>query len=262
VSTLNVLISHLSAAAVQEQLAALRALAPVSRFVLAFGGEAAEYAHIDERDKVLLDDPALRAAARSHQSYTVILTSVFERWLAAEPKLDALYLFEFDHLILRPEFEERLRTLARATGAGFMGKNASPRHCTNWHHYTRFRRDAALLDHLARVTVRSERGAMYGTLGNGMWFTRAAVESYLGAGPHPRCYGELYVPTLLHHVGHQVVDIDAHSRLYDHVRYEPQYTAAEVETLAGAGAAFIHPVKDAAVRVAALRRASAGKGDG
>jgi hypothetical protein len=262
VSTLNVLISHLSAPAVQEQLAGLRALAPVSRFALAFGGQAAEYSQIDERDKVLLDDSSLRAAPRSHQSYTVMLTRVFERWLSAEPQLDAVYIFEFDHLILRPEFEQSLRTLAQATGAGFMGKNASPRHCTNWHHYTRFRRDAALLDHLDGVTVRSERRAMYGTLGNGMWFTKAAVESYLGAGPHPPCYGELYVPTLLYHVGHEVVDIDAHSRLYDHVRYEPQYTAAEVEMLARAGATFIHPVKDSAVHVAALRRALAGKVDG
>jgi hypothetical protein len=98
---------------------------------------------------------------------------------------------------------------------------------------------------------------MFGTLGDGMWLSRNAAHSYVAAAPHPECYGELYVPTLLHHLGHEVVDVDAHGSLYDAVRWTPEFTEPEVEVLVRSGAAFVHPVKDADVRVAALRAAAA-----
>jgi hypothetical protein len=255
VASLNVLITHLGASAVSGQLELLRAVAPGSRFVVAYAGEEKEFTRIREDDKALLLDPSLGGPERSFQSYTVLLDLVWERWLVGEPGLHALYLFEFDHLILAPGFEQSLRQVAEETGAGFMGKNAGPRNTTNWHHYTRFRCDRALLEHLARVTVRRDPTTMCGTLGNGMWLSRAAVQSYRAAGPHPRCYGELYVPTLLHHLGHEVVDLDRESPLYDAVRWQPEFTAEEVAALLRAGVTFVHPVKDAGVRMAALRAA-------
>ena len=42
----------------------------------------------------------------------------------------------------------------------------------------------------------------------------SALDSYLSLEAHPRSYGELYVPTVLHHLGHRLVDIDAFSDLY------------------------------------------------
>jgi hypothetical protein len=257
VATLNILITHLSAASLAAQLELLRAIAPASRFVVAYAGDEAEFARIDDEDTALLRDPSLAGPPRSFQSYTVLLELAWKRWFEREAALDALYLFEFDHLILAPWFEQSLRELADATGAGFMGKNAGPRNGTNWQHYTRFRRDGALLEQLARVTVREAPTTMYGTLGNGMWLSRAGVQSYISASPHPECYGELYVPTLLHHLGHEIVDIDAHGPLYDAVRWMPEFTAGEVDALARGGALFVHPVKDADVRLTALRAAAA-----
>jgi hypothetical protein len=137
-----------------------------------------------------------------------------------------------------------------------MGKNCVQRNATNWHHYTRFRRDQELLSHLRRVTVRQDPTAMFGTLGTGMWLTRGAVESYVAVPDHPRCYGELYVPTLLHHLGHEVVDIDAHSQLYDAVRWRPDFGDEAVAQLQRDGATFVHPVKDATVRRRALAAAA------
>ena len=256
-TTLNILITHLSAADLAPQLELLRAIAPASRFVAVYAGDEAEFARIDGEDIAWLHDPSLAGPPRSFQSYTVLLELAWKRWFEREAGLDALYLFEFDHLILAPRFEQSLQELADATGAGFMGKNAVPRNATNWHHYTRFRRDGAVLEQLVRVTVRAAPTTMYGTLGNGMWLSRSAVQSYIDAGPHPECYGELYVPTLLHHLGHEVVDVDAHSSLYDAVRWMPEFTAAEVDALARGGAVFVHPVKDADVRMAALRAAAA-----
>ena len=86
-----------------------------------------------------------------------------------------------------------------------------------------------------------------------MWLSRRALDSYLSLEAHPRSYGELYVPTVLHHLGHRLVDIDAVSDLYRDVRWEPEYDLAEVLALKRSGATFVHPVKSAAVRSAASK---------
>jgi hypothetical protein len=260
VSTLNVLLTHLPAGAVDAQLRALRTMAPESRFAVCHGGDRREFERIGDGEAAYVDDPSLRGAPRSLQSYNETLRVVAERWLAGEPAIDSVYLFEFDHLILRADFEPALRELAARTGADLLGKGVSVRNHTNWPHYTRFRRDAALLAQLRRVSVRDDPGRMFGMLACAMWLSRAAVEAYVATGDHPPCYGELYVPTLLHHLGLEVVDVDALSDLYRAVRWTPEYDAAQAQALRAAGAAFVHPVKDAAARASLLAAAALGSG--
>jgi hypothetical protein len=256
VKTLSVLISHLSPAAVDEQLALQRAVAPGSQFAVCYTGDTSDYARIRDADKALVHDPSLSGPSRSFQAYGEILNAVNEHWLKAAPELDSLYLFEYDHLVLSAAYERDLRALAQRSGAGLMGKNCVERRATNWHHYARFRRDPALLAFLRRTSVREDTTRMFGTLGDGVWLSRAAVESYLAVTDHPRCYGELYVPTLLHHLGHRVVDIDAISPLYATVRWEPEFSGLEVDRLCGEGATFVHPVKDGTLRRRALEYAA------
>jgi hypothetical protein len=182
------------------------------------------------------------------------------------PHLKRLALFEDERVVetvrvaksesRETTFERDLRGLAERSGAGLMGKNCVERTATNWHHYARLRRDPALLAFLRRTSVREHPTRMFGTLGDGMWLSRAAVGAYLAVSEHPRCYGELYVPTLLHHLGHRVVDIDALSPLYATVRWEPGFSPSEVDRLCGEGAAFVHPVKDAGARRRALAAAA------
>jgi hypothetical protein len=256
-STLNVLITHLAGSEVDAQLKLLRAVAPSSRFVVCHGGAAADYEQVAEPDKAFVDDPSLRGEVRTFQSYNVALDTVNARWLAAEPDIDSVYLFEFDHLILRADFESQLRELAADGGAGLLAKNVTVRNHTNCAHYTRFRRDEALLSHLREVSVREDPGRMYGMLACAFWLTRAAVEAYVGVGVHPRCYGEIYVPTLLYHLGFDLLDIEAVSDLYRHVRWTPPYELDEAEALRVGGQTFVHPIKDAAARTQLLRAASA-----
>lgn len=247
-STLNVLLSHRPAGDVDAQLAALRAVAPASRFAVCHAGEEAEFERIGDPEKAFVDDPSLRGAPRSFQSYHETLAVVNDRWLRAEPGLDAVYLFEFDHLILRADFEPALGELAQRTGAGLLAKGTSVRNATNWHHYTRFRRDPALLSHLRELSTRDDPTRLYGIVACAMWLSRAAIESYVAVGAHPPCYGELYVPTVLHHLGHRVVDVDEVSDLYRHVRWAPAYDPDQAEALRREGATFLHPVKDASAR--------------
>lgn len=252
VSTLSVVLIHLGAAEVDEHLSLLRAIAPSSRFVVCYGGPAREFDRIGESEKAFVADPSWRGPPRSFQSYSEILATVHDRWLTTDASLDACFLFEFDHLILRPEFDTALEQLAAGTGADLLAKNCVAVNGTNWHHYTRFRRDEALLAQLRALSVRDDPARMFGMVASGIWLSRAAVEAFVSVPSHPHCYGELYVPTLLYHLGCRVVNIDAVSRLYQDVRWDPPFEAAELARRQQLGATFVHPVKDAATRRHAL----------
>ena len=144
--------------------------------------------------------------------------------------------------MLRADFEAPLAELAQRTGAGLMGKTCVERTATNWHHYTRYRRDEALLAHLRAHSVRDDPTRMFGTLGDGFWLSRPALEAYASIGERPVVYGELYVPTILYHLGFGVAEIPA--RLYGHVRYEPEVSLAEAAR-AQAGRRLVRaPVQD------------------
>ncbi|HEY7152185.1 MAG TPA: hypothetical protein VH391_10930 [Solirubrobacterales bacterium] len=241
---LNAVISHLPAGEVEQDMRALRELSPDAEFLCCYTGPRSEFERLGG-DAILLEDDWLGGAPRTYQSYHGVFAALAER------SFDALYLIEYDQLVLDPGFEAALIALAEGTGAGFMGKNCVPRNGTNWPHYARFRRDRELFDHLRRISTREDPTVIFGTLGTGMWLSRDALDSYLSLEAHPRCYGELYVPTILHHLGHPVVDIDAISDLYRHVRWQPDYELAEIASLERDGAVFVHPVKSAATRRAA-----------
>lgn len=242
-TTLNVILTHLPAPAVREGLEYLQELSPGSRFAVCHGGRFADFTQLAYSDRVFVDDPSLRAPPRTFQSYHETFSALYDRFLRDDPTVTSVYVFEYDHMILDGSFEERISALADATGADFMGKSCVERTGTNWMHYLRFRRDERLLAHLRSLSVHEDRARMYGCLGNGFWLTRAALEAYLSVVEHPPCYGELYVPTLLHHLGFRVVDIDTHDDLYRYVRPDGEFSLSEVLRLRREGEIFVHPYK-------------------
>ncbi len=268
--TLTTVLTHLDADRVHETVELLTSMTRKHHLVLAHAGKREDFERIEFEDKIFIDDLTLRGPERSLQSWSQIFEAVWRTRFQADEALDSLYLIEYDHLILDQGFERRLADLAAGTGADFLGKNCVDRTGTNWEHYVRFRRDERLLAHLRRVSVREDPERLFGCLGDGMWLSRRALQAYVETAGHPPCYCETYVPTLLHHLGFRVVDIDAHSSLYQHVRWNPPFTAEDVYELFHQGAAFLHPVKDqAAVRKlldtvgatdAALRAADAPRG--
>ena len=238
------ILTHLPADDVHERLSFTRRLAPEARFVIVHTGTGREFARIEGVEKVQIDDPTLRGPVQYLQSLTTTLEALWTDVIEPDPQVDSLYLIEYDHLILRADFEDRLARLAAQTGADLMGKNCADRTATNDEHYIRFRRDRTLLDHLARLSVRDDPTRLYGCLGDGIWFSRRAVQAYVEVDEHPPCYCETYVPTVLFHLGMEVVDIDAHSDLYHGVRWTPVFDNREALDRCRAGAVFLHPVKD------------------
>lgn len=252
VRTLTVVLSHLDAEQVDDRMRLLREVCGEARFVVGYGGPRSGFDLIDWGEKFFVDDPTLRGPEQHLQSWTQIFETAWQKYFVGDADIDSLYLIEYDHLILDPTFEPRLRELALDTGADLLGKSCVDLTATNAAHYVRFRRDRRLLTHLARLSVREDRERMFGCLGTGMWLSRRVLEAYVNVGTHPPCYCEIYVPTLLHHLGFRVVDVDAHSDLYRNVRWLPQFSVRDVLDLTRAGTVFVHPAKDRHV-IAALR---------
>jgi hypothetical protein len=245
--TLTILVTHLDADRVHETVELLRLVTAEQRLMVCHAGKRKNFDQIDFDDKIFIEDPSLRGRERSLQSWNEIFEAAWWTRVQSDESLESVYLIEYDHLILDPSFERRLAGLAASTSADFLGKNCVDRTATNWQHYVRFRRDPQLLAHLRKVSVREDPERMFGCLGDGMWLSRRALQAYVETGGHPPCYCETYVPTLLHHLGFRVVDVDAHSDLYRHVRWQPSYEAGQVLELVEQDALFLHPVKDRAV---------------
>ena len=242
-STLTAVLTHLPASDVNARLGVLTAIAPQSRFVVCHTGELAELDRIDG-EKAHLDEPTLSGPARHLQSLNRAFDLIWETWVRDAPQVDAIYLVEYDHAILSPYFDDLLRELAQRTGADLLGHDAADRTATNDEHYIRFRRDPALLAHLNGLSVREDKERIFGCLGTGIWLTRRALAAYVAVGDKPPCYCETYVPTLVHHLGMRVVDVDAHSDLYRAVRWIGRFDAADVVAAASEGVVFVHPVKE------------------
>jgi hypothetical protein len=244
-------LTHLAAEQVHERMQLLNAVAPDARFVICYGGTAEEFERIELQHRLLIDDPTLRGPQQHLQSLTMSFAALWNAYFEHDESSDSLYLVEYDHLILDRQFETRLRELAAVTNADFMGKTCTDRTGTNGEHYVRFRSDPRILGHLHKLSVREDPTRIFGCLGDGMWMSRGALQAYLELDRHPPCYCETYVPTLLHHLGYRVVDVDTHSDLYRHVRWMPSFDAEQVVAQCRVGTVFMHPVKDPdAVRAA------------
>ena len=242
VPLLTVLLTHLDRARVEAQLAHMRAVAPAVRFAAVHGGRRADFEGLSSGDAVFVEDPTLRGP-HFDKSLNDTIRAIHERWVRDDPEVDLVYLVEYDHLILRGDFEEALRAVVARTGAGLVAKNATRRNDTNWSHFLKVRHDRRLNDYIASITTRDDPLVRWGCLGTGLLLTRDALEAFCALPDPPPYYVEMFVPTAIHHLGFRVVDMDAVSDLYASVRWLPEFDLEEALTAKRAGRYFVHPFK-------------------
>jgi hypothetical protein len=242
VAVLTAVLTHLDAERVRMHLDWLQALAPESRFVVCHGGKRSDFDAIDDDGALFIDDPSLRGP-HFDKSVNATFAALHDTYVRDDPEVDHVYVIEYDHLILRKDFERSLTDLAAATGAGLLAKWAGPRNDTNWPHHIAARDDAELNRFIARVSRREDTAVHYGCLGTGLLFTRAAFDAFCALDDPPPAYVELFVPTIVHHLGFDVVDVDAVADLYMDVRWLPEYGVEDARRARRAGRTFIHPFK-------------------
>lgn len=239
---LTAVLTHLGAEDVERGLRHLAETEPASAYVALHGGRREEFERLEAGTAIFVADPSLRGEVWS-QSYTEALCRLWEDRVSGDPAIDLVLFLEFDHLVLGP-FASAVRALADDTGAPFLAKGAGFRDDTNWAHVLRYRADPALNDFFSAISTRNDPGRRLGCLGSGMIFRREVLEAYCAAAARaPRAYLELMIPSTIHHLGYDVVDVDAVSPLYDAVRWHPAFSFAEVVELKRRGALFAHPFK-------------------
>jgi hypothetical protein len=240
---LTAVLTHLPARVVEAQLAYMRAVAPDSRFVVCHGGKRSDFDGLSDAGALFIEDPSLRGP-HFDKSLNETMIALFEAHVRDDPSVDLVYLIEYDHLLLSPDFEPRLRALAEATGAGLLAKWASERNDSNWPHHLLTRDDATLNGFIDAISVREDKTARFGCLGNGLLLTRDAFAAYCTVDGLPERYVELMIPTVVHHLGFDVVDADAVSDLYLDVRWLPEFDIEAALAAKRAGRLFVHPFKD------------------
>src|SRR5215210_2190734 len=184
---LTAVLTHLGDELVRKQLDYLHAVAPQSEFVICFGGARVEFERLTAEDALFIDEPSLRAPAHE-RSHTNVLKRVYEARVRDDPAVELVYFIEFDHLILRGDFERELTALADRTGAGLVAKAASPRNDTNWPHFLRYRHEERMNRFFAGVSSREDTRRRWGCLGSGMLLRREALAAFCSVGEHPHAY--------------------------------------------------------------------------
>lgn len=239
---LTVILTHLEADLVQRQLAYLRALAPDSRFVICHGGRREDFLALPEGTGLFIEDPSLRGP-HFDKSINDTLRAVCAAYVRDDPTIDLVYVIEYDHLVLRADFESSLRALTERFEAGLFAKAASPRNDSNWLHFLTVRDDEQLDAYIAEISRRGDVGTRWGCLGTGLLLRRDALQAFCSLVDPPAYYVEMFLPTAIYHLGFEVVDIDAVSDLYATVRWVPELGLEDVRSAKHAGRAFVHPFK-------------------
>jgi hypothetical protein len=241
-SLLYLVLTHRPADEVGVHLAALERALPGRRFAVLYGGTRAEFERVAAPAKAFVDDPSLRGDRE--QSYTELWRTAYEAFVAPRPEVSLVHLIEHDHAIADERYERELLRVVAATRADFLGGICVDRTDTNWWHSVRLLDDDELRALLTRISVRGEaEPRLFGGIANAVTMSRAALTAFAQLEGHLDRYCEVYVPTVLHHLGFEVADACVISTIFDRIRWTPPYDAAEIEALPPDVLA-IHPVKD------------------
>ena len=238
--TAHTIITHLEPGVVSGFLSFLQALSPDTRILCAYGGKKENFDGIAWPDKFFLEDESLRGPIR-HQSFNEILIKAHSATTGTGT--DYFYFSEYDHFPLRRYYLRELCGLMASTQCDLLGHSLFQANYSNWVHYLRYRDDAEFRQFLSGITHRGTSEPLYGMLGNGFIMTNRALEGFCGILKHLKVYTEIYLPTVLFHLGFKLGNINALSDLYAAVRYEPAYSFEDVIQLVRDGKNFCHPVK-------------------
>lgn len=241
-SLLYLVLTHRPPEEVAQHLAALERALPGRSFAVCYGGSREDFEALDLPAKAFVADPSLRGALS--QSYVELLRTAHESFVADDRGVSLVHLIEHDHAIVDERYEREVLRALEATRADFMGGICVDRTYTNWIHSVRTLGDTELHEFLRSITVRSdEELRLFGGIANATTFRRDALAAFATLSGHLHRYCEVYVPTVLHHMGFTIGDASAVSTVFDWLRWTPPYEAEEIAALP-AEVLAVHPVKD------------------
>lgn len=240
-SVLNLILSHQPAGAVMKMVDYWKHYVPIESILIAYGGTRGGFETVEHQNKFFVDDPRLRTRDHQHelQSYTRLFQSAAEFLKTRGDQFRFVHFAEYDHLPLVPDLNERQIARLAAEGAELLAFHVHRVDDTNNPHFLYHAADEKFMNHWARITRRSEPEVVLSMFGSGSFWSRDAFLSMCAMDEPFPIYMELYLPTLVHHLGFRVRDFGEQNRF---VQVLTDATA-DVDQARTEGAWTLHPVK-------------------
>jgi len=239
--TLYALITHQGAEPVARMLAWWRDFAEEDQLLVLHGGTPGDFSALAHTFKSYIDDPRLRTTdhQREMQSYTAIYHAI-ATFLRAHEEFDRVFIAEYDHVPLDRNFDTHLRLRLEREKADMIGCAVSRVDDTNFPHYLQAIAVPGFCEFWKKTTLREEPEVVLSMLGTGSFWTREALVEMGSHGEPFPIYHELYVPTLVHHLGFRIRPLGGDQEQF--VQPLGDLTT-EVKQYQTAGAWTLHPVK-------------------
>ena len=239
-STLNVILTHQSRAAVENMLDHWATLVPRESLALAYGGSRDTFDTLEHPHKSFISSNRLRTKdhQRERQSYHPIFQSIASQNMANGH--DHVHLAEFDHIPLQNNINALQEALLSEQNADALGYSLRRVDRTNDPHYLAHAHEPRFLDFIASISVRSDKQAVFSMLGFGsFWTTEAFLALAQIDEPFP-IYLEIFMPTVAHHLGYRLRSFPSSPFLST----ESTFARTQVKAAAAQGEWFIHPAKE------------------
>lgn len=240
----NTILAHYNAELIDAMMSHLHTTAGDDvAFHLAYGGPSDQFDHIQYRHKTLLDDPQLKGQVYP-QNYSLWLQAVRDWAVANRLNPIAVHFTEVDHIILSPKYWLEIKRVLETSKHDVFGKTCYDCNNTNFHFYLEYRDDASLINYLTGLSTRDNKKSLWTALGDGLLMRWEALDAFCKQPTYHDCYTEILIPSVLHHLGFSLVDLDSISDIFKEVRFRPAYTYDEALALAKEGALCCHPFKE------------------
>lgn len=239
-SVLTILLSHQPASQVKQVLARWATLGSAEALFLAYGGTMERYQAIDFPNMAFVDDERLRVPdqQREYQSWRGVLRAGL-KWLRQHPHYDFVFLAEYDHYPLVSDLFDRLEKRALDEGADILAHHLQRIDGTSHPHYLFHSHETRFHRMFRELSQREDPDVILSMLPTGSFWTRRAFEAVASREESVPVYVELYLPTLAHHLGFRLRDLQEQNQYIS--AQGDRWNERQQARLAGAWS--IHPVK-------------------
>lgn len=236
----TILLTHQAKEAVARMRDYWRDLDPNQHFIIAHGGEHAEWQN-EMPDLVRVDDPALRTRdhPRERQSYHGVFRAVLP--LIDQLQATHVHLAEFDEIPVIRNLNQKLLSLMEKEACDVLGHRLYRVDDTTQPHAMDHLRDKNFLEYWHRISCRADKGIVLSMLGCGSFWTRECFDAVALLDPPVRIYLELFLPTAAHHLGYRVRPISDQDHF---MAPEILKQKGELAHYREKGAWRVHPVKE------------------
>lgn len=239
---LNVILTHQPHTEVEKTLRWWKRHGLTHDLLIAYGGTEQMFNTLPAYPKVYVRDASLRVKdlQRDKQSYGGIWREV-AGWLGkhASEKFTHIYFAEYDHLPLVSDLANRLLQRLQLEQADVLAHHLRRIDGTSSPFYLHHIFDSAFNQFWRKISVREDKSVVLQMHGSASFWTRAAFQAVATQPEEIRAYFEIYLPTVVHHLGFRVRDLREQNEFVRHAVSDN----ISIEAAQKKSSWTVHPIK-------------------